>query len=82
MIGRILLTLAVVTVTGFVRLVLVGLWDRYEKEAAALGFSGPYERYPATQVGFPNDPQAYRASAETQSAGQALDQQETTAIEE
>ena len=21
------------------------LWDRYEKEATALGFSGPYERY-------------------------------------
>jgi hypothetical protein len=82
MISRILLTLAIVTVAGFVLLVLVGLWDRYEKEPAALGFSGPYERYLATQAAFPNDPQAYRASANTQSAGQALDRQETMAIEE
>ena len=82
MIGRILLTLAAVTVTGFVLLVLVGFWDRYEKEATALEFSGPYERYLATQAGFPNDPRAYRASAKTQSAGQALDRPETTAIEE
>ena len=40
MIGRILLTLAVLAVTGFVLLVLIGLWDRYEQETAALGFSG------------------------------------------
>jgi hypothetical protein len=76
MISRILLTVAIVTVAGFVLLVLVGPWDRYEKEAAALGFSGPYERYLATRAGFPNDP------ANTQSAGQALDRRETTAIEE
>ena len=50
-IGRILLTLAVFAVTGFVLLVLIGLWDRYEKEATALGFSGPYERYLASQAG-------------------------------
>jgi hypothetical protein len=51
-IGRILLTLAVLAVTGFVLLVLIGLWDRYEKEATALGFSGPYERHLASQAGF------------------------------
>jgi hypothetical protein len=31
-IGRILLTLAVFAVTGFVLLVLIGLWDSYEKD--------------------------------------------------
>ena len=51
-IGRILLTLAIFAVTGFVILVLIGLWDRYETEATALGFSGPYERYLASQAGF------------------------------
>ena len=40
-IGRILLTPAIFAVTGFVLLVLIGLWDRYEKEVTALGFSGP-----------------------------------------
>jgi len=37
MIGRVLLTLTALAVTGFVLLVLIGLWDRYEKETAALG---------------------------------------------
>ena len=36
MIGRILLTLAVLAVSGFVLLVLIGLWDRYEQETAAI----------------------------------------------
>jgi hypothetical protein len=39
MIGRILLTLVALAVTGFVLLVLIGLWDRYERETVALGFS-------------------------------------------
>ena len=42
-IARILLALNVFAVTGFVLLMLIGLWDRYEKEATALGFSGPYD---------------------------------------
>src|SRR5262249_55168422 len=51
MMFRILLTLAVLAVIGFLLLVLIGLWDRYEKETAALGFSGIYERYWASQAG-------------------------------
>jgi hypothetical protein len=60
MIGRVLLTLTVLAVT-IVLLVLIGLWDRYEKETAALGFSGIYERYLASQAGFADDAKAYRA---------------------
>jgi hypothetical protein len=45
MVGRILLTLVTLAVTNFVLLVLIGLWDRYERETVALGFSGIYERY-------------------------------------
>ena len=81
-IDRILLTLAVFAVTGFVLLVLIGLWDRYEKEATALGFSGPYERYLASQAGFPNDPKAYH-TAMFERARQGVVGPETTAsIEE
>ena len=43
-IGRLVLSLAVLAITGFVLLVLIGLWDRYEKETAALGFRAIYER--------------------------------------
>jgi hypothetical protein len=64
-IGRILLTMAVLPVTGFILLVLIGLWDRYNKEATALGFSGSYERYLASQAGFPKDPEAYHAASVT-----------------
>jgi hypothetical protein len=45
-------------------LVLIGLWDRYEQETAALGFDGVYERYLASQAGFPDDPKAYRVADE------------------
>jgi hypothetical protein len=62
MIGRILVGLAALALVGFVALALIGLWDRYSREATALGFSGPYERYLASQAGFPDDPKAYRAS--------------------
>jgi hypothetical protein len=55
MIGRILLTLAGLAVSGLLLLVLIGLWDRYEEETAALGFSGIYERYLASQAGFSVD---------------------------
>src|SRR5262249_2513182 len=40
MIGRILFALAVLAVGGLVLLALVGVWDRYERETAALGFRG------------------------------------------
>jgi hypothetical protein len=63
-IDRILVKLVIIAFISFVVLVLIGLWDRYEKEAAALGFSGPYERYLASRVGFPSDPQGYRAAAQ------------------
>jgi hypothetical protein len=55
MIGRILLTLAGLAVSGLLLLVLIGLWDRYEEETAALGFGGIYERYLASQAGFSAD---------------------------
>jgi hypothetical protein len=82
MIRHILLTLVVLAVTGFMLLVLIGVWDRYEKEAAALGFSGPYERYLASRAGFPNDPKAYRAAAEAERARQRVVGPELTAIED
>ena len=83
MIGRILLTLAVLAVAGFVLLVLIGLWDRYEHETAALGFNGIYERYLASQAGFADDPKAYRAVVEAERARTAgMGETETAAIEE
>jgi hypothetical protein len=81
MIGRILLSLAAFALTGFVVLTLIGLWDRYEQETAALGFSGIYERYLASQAGFADDPKAYRAVVEAERARTA-GVGETAAIEE
>ena len=81
MIGRILLALTVLAVTGFVLLVLIGLWDRYEQETAALGFSGVYERYLASQAGFADDARAYRTAVGAESARTAV-VTETAAIEE
>ncbi len=66
MIGRLLLALAVLAVTGFALLVVIGLWDRYERETAALGFSGIYERL-ASQAGFSRAP---KADAEAERARQ------------
>jgi hypothetical protein len=66
MIGRIVLTLTALAGSGFVLLVLVGLWDRYEQETAALGFSGIYERYLAPP-GVSKDPKA-RASRNAEGA--------------
>ena len=60
-IGRILLTVAALAVTGFMLLVLIGLWDRYEQDAV-LGFSGIYERYLAWQAELSVDPKG-RAAA-------------------
>ena len=78
MIGRMLLTLAVLAVTGFVVLVLIGLWDRYEQEAVALGFSGIYERYSASQADFSSDSKI-PAGAEAGRARQgAVDREQLT----
>jgi hypothetical protein len=82
MIGRILLTLAVLAVAGFVLLVLIGLWDRYEQETAALGFNGIYERYLASQAGFADDPKAYRAVVAERARAAGMGETETAAIEE
>lgn len=68
MLGDILIRLAGLAVLGFLFLVLMGLWDRYERETAALGFSGVYERYLAFQSGFAGDAQAYRAAADAERA--------------
>ena len=65
MVGRILLTVAALAVTGFMFLVLIGLWDRYEQETAALGFSAIYERYLAWQAGLSVDPKG-RAAAKAE----------------
>ena len=60
-IGRILLTLAILAITGFVLLVLIGLWDPHEQEITA-GLSRIYERYLASQAGPSSSPRA-RATA-------------------
>jgi hypothetical protein len=62
MLGDILIRLAALGALGFLFLVLMGLWDRYEREAAALGFSGVYEHFLASQAGFAGDPQGHRAT--------------------
>jgi hypothetical protein len=81
MIGRMLLRLVVLSLAGFAALVLIGLWDRYSQETAALGFGGIYERYLASQAGFPDDPRAYRAAIEVErQAGNVVP--ETTPLEE
>jgi hypothetical protein len=64
MIGDIRLRLTALALVGFVFLMLVGLWDRYDQEAKALGFSGIYQHYSASRAGFPNDPQAYFAAGD------------------
>ena len=66
-IGRILLTVAALAVTGFMLLVLIGLCDRYEQQTAALGFSGIYERYLGWQAGPSVDPKG-RAAAKAERA--------------
>ena len=64
MISRIALSLVCLALASLAALVLIGLWDRYSQEAAALGFDGIYERYLASQAGFPNEPIAYRTAIE------------------
>jgi hypothetical protein len=61
MMGRILLAIPVLAASGFVLLALIGLCDRYEKETAALGFRGIYERL-SWQAGFSRDAKARTGS--------------------
>jgi hypothetical protein len=64
MIGRIGLSLVCLALASLAALVLIGLWDRYSQETASLGFDGIYERYLASQAGFPDEPIAYRTVVE------------------
>ena len=80
MISRILLTLAVLAVIGFVLLVLIGLWDRYEKETAALGFSGIYERYLTSLGVFSND-RNRRAAGEAERTQQAVGREQPAPVQ-
>jgi hypothetical protein len=64
-IGRILLTLAILAITGFFLLVLIGLWDRHEQEITA-GLSRIYERYLASQAGPSSSPRARAAAFQEQ----------------
>jgi hypothetical protein len=64
MIGRIALSLVCLALASLAALVLIGLWDRYSQETASLGFDGIYERYLASQAGFPDEPIAYRTAVE------------------
>jgi hypothetical protein len=75
-IGRILLTFIGLAATGFVLLVLIGLWDRHEQEITA-GLSRIYERYLAPQAGSSSNPRA-PAAAEAKRAGVAGRGQVTT----
>jgi hypothetical protein len=66
-IGRILLTLTGLAVTGFVLLVLIGLWERHEQEITA-GLSRIYARYLSSQAESSSNPRA-RTAAEAERAG-------------
>jgi hypothetical protein len=59
-------------------LVLIGLWDRYERETAALNLTGIYERNSASQADFSSDAKA-PATAEAERARQATIGQEQLA---
>jgi hypothetical protein len=64
-----LFSLAVLACVGFLSLVLVDhLWGRYSQETEARGFVGGHERYPASQAGFPDNPDADRGSADASAA--------------
>jgi len=55
MIERVLLATVLFAMTGFVLLVLIGLWDSYEKQAAASGFDEADGRYLTPQAVSPRD---------------------------
>jgi FG-GAP repeat len=58
MIERVLLATILFAMTGFVLLVLIGLWDRYEKQAKASGFNEADGRFLAPQAVSPRDSDA------------------------
>ena len=61
MIRRTLSVWIVLTLAGGLSGALIGhLWDRYSQQTEALGFSGIYERYSASQAGFSDDAEANR----------------------
>jgi hypothetical protein len=64
-IGRVLLTLALIAVSGFVLLVLIGLWDRYEQKTAVSDFNGMHVGDLASEAHFSRDPKE-RATAEAE----------------
>jgi hypothetical protein len=69
---RSLLSLSVLVLTGYLVLVLAGhLWDRHAQETQAMGFSGIYDRYLASNVGFPGDRAAGEAVGARQVPGRA-----------
>jgi hypothetical protein len=63
LLGRILFAMPLLAAAAFALLVLIGRWDRYEKETAALGFGGIYERL-AWEAGFAGNPNARGVEAE------------------
>ena len=65
-VGRILLTLTGLAITGFLLLVLIGLLDRHEQEITA-GLSRIYQRYLASQADPSSNPRA-RAAVEAERA--------------
>jgi hypothetical protein len=74
MIIRNLLSLSVLTLTGYLVVVLAGhLWDRHSQETQAMGFSGIYARYLASSTGFAGDPNTDGAATEVEGAQQLPD---------
>jgi hypothetical protein len=82
LIGRILLGSGTLALAALAVLVFIGLWERHAQEATALGFSGIYERYLASQAGFPTDPTAYRKATEIALMPQASTTAGSAAFEE
>jgi hypothetical protein len=75
-IGRTLLTLILLVVSGFVLLVLIGLWDRYKQETVVSDFSGIHVGDLASEAHFSRD-RKDRATAEakrTQQGGGGQEQ--------
>ena len=82
MIRRILFSLPVLALAGALAYTLtVHLWNRYQAETVAMGFSGISESYLAFQSGFLDEMQAFRALAETPRTPSAAGR-ETAAVEE
>jgi hypothetical protein len=67
MIERVFLAIILLAISGCVLLVLIGLWDRHEKEAAALGFQGMQQRYLGRQAGSSGEPSAHRTAVDERS---------------